>query len=305
MKKILITGGSGTIGTRLTQLLRHSGYDVVHLGRTTRTGKNIKTYVWDVNSGKIDTRAFEGVSTIVHLAGANIGDKPWSEKRKREILESRTRSTRLLFDTLKRQDHQVSEFVSASAIGYYGLTDEEGSLFTEEDGPGDDYLADVVRKWEHEVDHLVQLGLRVVKVRVGIVLSKEGGALSEIAKPVKYFVGAPLGTGNQMLSWIHLDDLCRVFVKAIEDKNVEGALNAVGPEPVSNKVFTKAIAKTLGRPLILPAIPSAVIRLLIGEMSDLALKGNAVSNAKLMKIGFQYQFNRLEDALKDLLIKKN
>ena len=302
MKKILITGGSGMIGTRLTELLLGLGYEVGHLGRGKKGGK-VKTFLWDVSSGKVDTGAFDGVSAIVHLAGANIGGGRWTARRKREILESRTHSTRLLLETLRREQHSVADFISASAIGYYGVSSTTVKIFTENDAAGSDFLAGVVDKWESEVDQMRGIGMRVVKVRVGIVLSGEAGALPEIAKPVKFFVGAQLGAGTQMLSWIHVDDVCRVFIKAIEDPSLHGPVNAVGPEPVSNAHLTKAIARTLGKPLILPRIPEFVIRLAIGEMADLALKGNAVSNEKLVRTGFQYKFVRLEDALDDLLLK--
>jgi uncharacterized protein (TIGR01777 family) len=299
MQKILVTGGSGMIGTRLTELLLQRGHEVVHLGRHERPG-TVRTYLWDVRSRKIDARAFEGTETIVHLAGESIGDKPWTKLRKQEILESRTHSARLLFDTLKAGNHKVRNFVSASAVGYYGFGAGD-EMFDEDDEPGQDFLASVVRKWEEEVDQLSALGLRVVKVRVGIVLSKDGGALKEMVKPVKFYVGAPLGSGNQMLSWIHIDDVCGVFIKAIEDPSVHGAINAVGPNPVSNRDFTKAIARAIERPVILPAIPSLVIKLLLGEMATLVLKGNSVSNEKLLKTGFTYKFSRLDGALQDLL----
>lgn len=299
MRKILITGGSGLIGSRLTDLLLQKGHEVTHLSRSKKSSK-VRTFVWDISSRKIDPAAFDGVDTIVHLAGANVGDKPWTKKRKQEILESRTHSARLLFDTLKSRDHQVRNFVSASAIGYYGFHDNN-KYFREGDKPGEDFLASVVRKWESEVDQIMSLGLRVVKVRVGIVLSRDEGALKEMARPVRFYVGAPLGSGEQKLSWIHVDDVCRVFELAIENESVEGPLNAVGPQPVSNRKLTQAIARTLNRPLILPPIPAPVLKWLLGEMSDLALKGSSVSNEKLIRSGFEYKFPTLEGALRDLL----
>jgi uncharacterized protein len=299
MAKILITGGSGMIGTRLTKLLLQKGFDVVHLGRT-KTNGGVPQYVWNVENKQIPLEAFSDVDTIVHLAGANVGDKPWTPRRKKEILESRTHSTRLLFDFLKKTPGSVKKFVSASAIGYYGFGNEN-KVFSESDAPGNDFLAEVVRKWESEVDQISTLGIQVTKIRVGIVLTMEGGALKEMVRPVQYYLGAPLGSGEQKLSWIHLDDVCRVFAKAIEDDSISGTVNAVGPDPVSNRDLTMAIARTLGKPLFLPAIPQALIKVLLGEMADLALKGNSVSNEKLVQSGFTYKFPTFESALQDLL----
>lgn len=302
MSKILITGASGLIGSVLTNMLLQKGHDVVHLGRSKNAGP-VKTYQWDIAHHTIENGAFEGVDTIIHLAGAGIADKPWTDARKREILESRTHSTRLLYEVLKKGSHQVKNFISASAIGYYGFEDGEKEL-EETDTPGTDFLAIVVKKWEEEVDQISSLGLRVVKIRIGIVLSTEGGALKEIAKPVKFYLGAPLGTGKQNVSWIHIEDLGRLFVKAVEDQNFKGAYNGVGPYPVTNQTLTKAIAKTLSKPLLLPSVPAFALKMLFGEMADLVLNGNKVSAAKLKASGFTYKFNTLEEALHDLLLTK-
>jgi uncharacterized protein len=300
MHKILITGASGLIGGRLTELLlKDDGYQVKHLGRTRKNGR-AESFTWDVERHIIEPEAFDGVETVVHLAGAGIADKPWSAKRKQEIIESRTHSTRLLFDFLKRTNHSVTTFVSASAIGYYGF-DNDHKLFCESDQPGTDFLANVVKKWEEEVDQISKLGIRVVKVRVGIVLSKDAGALHEMIKPIKFYVGAPLGNGKQKMSWIHIDDLCRVFMKGITDVSMAGPINGVGPCPVTNRELTKAIAKRMGRPLILPAVPAFVLKLFLGQMADLVLKGNSVSNEKLKELGFEYKFGTLEKALDNLL----
>ncbi|MBA4055456.1 MAG: TIGR01777 family protein, partial [Marivirga sp.] len=238
-----------------------------------------------------------------HLAGAGIADKPWTEERKREILESRTNSTRLLFDELKKGDHTVNVFISSSAIGYYGFGDKQ-EIFTEESNPGNDFLATVTRHWEKEVDAISALGIRVIKVRTGIVLSEKGGALMEIVKPVKFFAGAPLGSGEQYMSWIHLDDLCGLFIKAVEDPAMSGAYNGVAPNPVTNRDLTVTIARTLHKPLILPAIPAFVLKLLLGEMADLVLRGSKVSPQKILRAGYRFKFENLNEALADLLMKK-
>jgi uncharacterized protein len=302
--KILITGASGLIGKRLTEILSARGHQISHLGRSGKSSGAVKKFRWDVGKRFIEEGALENIDIIVHLAGAGIADKPWSDGRKREILESRTLSTRLLFQELKKGNHQVKAFVSASAIGYYGFEDES-TLLTEDAPAGNDYLAQVVRKWEEEVDQVSTLGLRVVKIRTGIVLSEAGGALAEMVKPVKFYVGAPLGTGEQNLSWIHIDDLCFLFSKAIEDPSFSGPYNGVGPYPVTNSEFTKAIAQTLRKPLLLPKVPGFVLKLLLGEMAALVLRGSRVSSEKIRSKGFQFKFDTVESALNDLLNNKN
>jgi uncharacterized protein len=299
--KILVTGATGLIGSRLLPMFRERGHDVAHIGRQ-KTETEHAGFIWDIQKHYLDPRALENVDTIIHLAGAGIADKPWTEARKREILESRTHSTRLLFQELKKRNHQVKTFVAASAIGYYGFESGERML-TETDPPGNDFLADVVRKWEAEVDQIETLGVRVVKVRIGIVLSNDGGALKEMAKPVRFSVGAPLGKGTQGISWIHIDDLCRIFVHVVENSELTGAFNGAGPYPVTNRELTEAIAKTLGKRILLPPVPAFVMRLLLGEMADLVLKGSRVSSQKIQDTGFRFQFNTLESALSDLLKK--
>jgi uncharacterized protein len=299
MDKILITGGSGLVGTRLTEMLTDKGYSVAHLGRSERISE-IPIFIWDPKSQMIDASALTGVDTIIHLAGANVGGKPWTARRKQEILESRTRSTRLLYDFLKSNKHGVRNFISASAVGYYGF-DTDGKVHYENDPPGDGFLAEVVKQWEAEVDRIGTLGIRVVKVRIGIVLSRNEGALKEMARPVKWFVGAPLGSGDQMISWIHIDDVCRVFMHALENESMKGAVNAVAQEPVSNRKLTRAIASALGKPLFLPAIPAFALKLLLGEMADLVLQGSTVSNRRLRQENFRYSFPTLDGALADLL----
>lgn len=299
MSKILITGATGLIGTHLTEVLQQGGHTVTHLSRRKPDGA-IKTWEWNIDKHYIEEGAFDGVDTVIHLAGAGIADKPWTKARKRELLESRTHSTRLLYEELKKRNHPVTSFISASAIGYYGFAD--GShLLVETDPPGNDFLAGVVKKWEDEIDAVSELNIRVAKLRVGVVLTMEGGALKEIVRPVKLYSGAPLGNGNQHLSWIHIEDLCRVFVNAVENPSFDGAYNAVAPHPVSNRELTKAIAHTLGKPLILPAVPGFALRLVFGEMADLVLKGSKVSSKKLEETGFDFKYPSIDEALANLL----
>lgn len=297
-KKILITGASGLVGTRLTQLLLEKGYSVSHLSRTKKPGR-VETFAWDVAKKFIEPQALAGVDTIVHLAGTGIADKPWSAARKKEIIDSRVESTKLLFETLKNNPHAVSAFISASAIGYYG-SDDGRKIFSEQDSPGKDFLAEVTHRWEQEADTLSGLGARVVKLRIGIVLSEKGGALKEIAKPIRLGFGAPLGSGKQYLSWIHLDDLCRIFLYAIENQMMSGSYNAV-TDFCTNKDLTVACAHALHKPLWLPPVPALALKIMLGDRAALVLEGSKVSSSKIREAGFHFQFENLESALNHLL----
>jgi uncharacterized protein len=296
MHKVLITGASGLIGSHLTSMLVKKGYAVAHVGRIKRSGP-VPNFIWNVEAEEIDDAAFDGVDAVVHLAGAGVAEKLWTVKRKQEIVESRTRSTALLARHLQKHQ-QVKTVISASGINYYacGLTDQ---VFTETSQPGSDYLAKVVEAWEKAADGIENK--RVVKLRTGIVLSKEGGALKEMMRPVVWGVGAPLGSGRQFLSWIHIDDLCRIYVKALEDTTLQGTYNAVAPGAVTNRAFIKSVAKTINRPLWLPAIPEFALKLVLGEMADMVLKGCVVSPAKIQQTGFVFQFDSLDKALNNLL----
>lgn len=295
--KILITGASGLIGTRLTELLAQHGHEVSHLGRRKKAGK-IPSFVWDVDNGIIDEEALKDVDAVVHLAGAGVADTRWSEKRKREILDSRIKSTAVLASYLEKYPN-VTTVVAASAIGYYGFGHE--TELTEESNSGVDFLAQVVKAWEEEIDNIENK--RVVKLRIGIVLSEKGGALKEMTTPIRWYVGAPLGTGQQYISWIHLDDLCAMFIKAVEDTTMRGVYNATGPYAVKNNELTRAIATTIRKPLLLPAVPALVLNILVGEMAEIVLNGSIVSSKKIQQAGFIFQFPGLEEALNDLLSK--
>ncbi len=299
VKNILITGASGLIGTRLTTLLDEEGYRIAHLSRTPRSG-NAETFLWNVDKHQLDAAAIQAAHVVIHLAGTGIADKPWTKQRKNEIIKSRTLSTRLLYGELKKGNHNVKTFISSSAIGFYGSEDKD-TFFTEDDKQGNDFLSDVVGQWEQAVDQISELGIRVVKLRIGIVLSEKGGALKEMMRPIKLYVGAPLGTGTQYLSWIHLDDVCYIFIKAIEDETMHGVYNAVAPNPVTNKEFTHSVAKALHRPVIFPTVPSVILKIFLGERADLVLKGTKISGEKIQATGFKFRFDSLDDALRNIL----
>ncbi len=297
-KKILITGASGLVGSRLTELLLQKGYQVSHLGRSKKSGQ-VPSFVWDVNKGEFDTEALTGVDTIIHLAGAGVAEKRWTESRKKEILESRTKSSALLCKTLASTNHSVKAVISASAIGYYGFGFDD-EVFAEDNKSGSDYLAQVTKQWEEAVSQLESLQLRVVKLRIGIVLSDKGGALVEMVKPIRMGAGAPLGSGEQYLSWIHLDDLCAMFIKAAEDETMKGAYNAVTGDWVTNSALTKMIAKILKKPLWLPNIPVFMMKIIVGEMAAIVVNGSKVSGDKIKKTGFKFRYSNLEEALESL-----
>ncbi|NIK74876.1 hypothetical protein FHS56_002410 [Thermonema lapsum] len=298
--QILITGGTGLVGSYLRRLIieEQMPYRIAVLSQRPVTLPHAKTYLWNVEKEEIDPNAIKESDYIIHLAGAGIADKPWTAERKRVILESRTRSTALLYEALKSYPHRVKHFVSASAVGYYGF-DTGDRLLHEDSPPGNDFLSQVVVAWEKEIFRIGEL-VPTAALRIGIVLSNEGGALPQLARPVRWFVGAPLGSGKQYLSWIHIRDLCRLFMYVLEN-SMEGVFNAVEGKPVTNAEMTRAIARVLGRPLWLPSVPAFVLKTLLGEMANVVLGGNRVSNEKLLQSGFEYEFTNLEEALRDLL----
>ncbi len=295
---VLITGASGLVARKVAKDLRVKGHTVRFLSRTPGPG----CFSWDAERGYIEPGAFSGVAHVIHLAGAGLGDRRWSTARKKEIYDSRVASSRLLFRHAHTLYPPLKTFISASAVGYYGISPDPDRMFRETDGPGEGFLADVCRDWEGAADAFASLpGTRVVKFRSGIVISGEGGAIPKMALPVRCFAGAPLGTGRQWVPWIHIDDLGRIIENAIEDPAMQGAYNAVAPDQVTNEALTKAIARTLNKPLLLPGIPSSVLRLLLGEMAGLVLRGNRVAPERLAASGFTYTFPGIDEALQDVL----
>ncbi|HEY8401509.1 MAG TPA: TIGR01777 family oxidoreductase [Cytophagaceae bacterium] len=299
-EKILITGGSGLIGRKLTEVLLQNGYEVAWLSRNTgNTG--VKTFKWNITDGSIDPAAVEWADHIVHLAGANIFEKKWTKEFKKEIIESRTKTADLLVNAIAASSKKPSTFISASGISYYGV-DTKDKLLTEESPAGDGFLAEVVMQWESAADKVAAMNIRVVKLRIGIVLAAEGGALEKMLDAIKKGIGAPLGSGKQYISWIHIKDICRMFVKAIEDKSISGIYNGVGPAPVTNEEMTKALAKKLGKSILMPNVPSFALKMMLGaERASIVLGGNKVSSEKIEKTGFQFQYTNLASALDDLI----
>ena len=298
---VLITGATGLVGQELVNLLLQNGHNVHYLSTSKSklvTNTNYKGFYWNPKKAEIDTNALTDVEVIIHLAGANVAKK-WTTAYKEEIIESRVLSTQLLYQTLQKNSHQVKQIISASAVGIY--PDSLTEIYHETDLDIDvSFLGNVVKQWENEVSQFEKLEIIVSKIRIGIVLAKNGGALQEMAKPIKYGVGAAFGSGEQYQSWIHVQDLVTIFQFVMENR-LPGIYNGVAPYPVTNSELTKAIAKTLGKPLFLPNIPKFVMKLILGEMHQILFSSQHVSCRKLLDENFQFKFASLDKALNDLL----
>jgi uncharacterized protein (TIGR01777 family) len=294
--KVLITGGSGLIGNRITQLLLEKGIEVAHLTRHRNSKSGVKTYEWDWEKGTIDLKCFEEVTHIIHLAGAGIAEKAWTTKRKRFLIRSRVHTTRLLFKHIDALD-KLENFISASGIGYYGARTTE-EIFTAASEPHDDFIAKCCIQWENSAD-LFKPFARVVKLRTGIVLDKENGALPKMSSSIKLGLGAPLGNGEQYMPWIHIDDIANLYIYALTNE-MNGAYNAVSGQHAANKEFTYEIAAQLNRKIRIKKVPSFILKTIYGEMADILLKGSRVDNEGLLKSGFKFSYPDLKSALQNI-----
>ncbi len=297
---ILITGGTGLVGSVLIKKILLKGHSVRLLTREKRNLYAIEEYVWDIPNRKIDATAFENLDAVIHLAGEGVANKKWAKQQKTKIISSRVDSAQLLFDSISKLKKKPSVIVSASGISFYGI-DTRDELMTEESPKGDGFLAEVVDQWETGVDQFNDLGIRTIKLRIGVVLSKSGGALSKMIAPIKLGIGSPLGRGTQQMSWIHIDDLCNLMVYTVENSHLQGVYNAVSSNPVTNEGLTKSIGKALNRPVFMPNVPEFVLRLLLGEMSAIVTGGNKISNAKIKSTGFEFKYENLDDTLSQIL----
>ena len=301
MSKVLIAGGTGLVGTRLSQLLNEKGYDVVHLSRKKDTNATYPTYVWDTAKGSIEEGAFDGVTHIVNIAGAGIADGLWTDSRKKLLIESRTQTTALLAKYISELAQKPKAYVSAAAIGIYGDRGEETLTETSPIGKGG-FMVKCCEEWEAAIQAAAaKMEVRTVTLRIGIVLSTKGGALPKMLLPLKFFTTSYFGDGQQWYSWVHIDDVCNMFIKAMETETMEGIYNATTPQPLTNKEFTERMVEALGkRALVLPA-PKAALRLGMGEMADVVLNSNKVIPQRLEKLGFSFQFPTFEEAIKDVV----
>lgn len=299
--RILITGATGLIGSELTLLLLQNGISVHYL--TTSKKKidnqpNYKGFFWNPKLGIIDENCLMGVDAIIHLAGASIS-KRWTKAYKQEIIESRIFSSNLLFKVLKEYPNQVKQIISASGTAIY--PNSSTTVYTEESKvSADNFLSNVVLKWEESVDKFQSLNIKVCKLRTGVVFSDKGGALLEMIKPVKLGLGSSFGDGKQVQSWIHLHDLVAMYLFAVEN-SLEGVFNAVAPHPITNSALTKNIATILEKPLFMPNIPKFVMKLILGDMHELLFDNKKISAQKIISSGFVFQYLTAEKALKDIL----
>ena len=313
MATILISGGTGLIGTSLTSLLLKKGHKVIILTRDLKKAidkQNVDERLtqarWNATEQSIDKDAIKKADYIVHLAGAGIADKRWTNKRKKEIVQSRIQSSALLIKALKEVPNNVKAVVSASAIGWYGpdrsLIPEKG--FVEADPPDPSFLGETCRWWEESIQPVTSLGIRLVKFRFGLVFSSKGGALAEFMKPARFGIASILGSGQQVISWIHIDDLCRLIMFAIENEKMAGVYNAVAHRPVTNKDLMLQIGKRMRGKLFIPVhVPVWVLKTMLGEMSIEVLKSTTVSGEKIQQTGFQFLYPEIEAAL-NVLIQK-
>ena len=297
---VLITGGSGLIGRYLTSVLLAEGFKVAHLSRNTNQFGKVRVFRWDPEKGILDPVVFEGVDYIVNLAGANIGEKRWTGVRKMEIESSRINSTKLLFRVIKEYKIPIKAFISASAVGYYGSINSD-KIFTENDPPADDFLGTVCGKWEESADNFSGIGARVVKIRTGVVMEKDDSALSKMMMTARFGFLVRTGNGKQYMPWIHIKDLCDIYLKAITDQKMEGAYNAVSPQHTTHKVFVKTLAQVMQKIVFPVSVPGFILKAALGEMSEVVLKGSRVSAEKIIKSGYTFFYPDLAGALKEVL----
>ncbi len=298
--RILITGATGLVGSEITRLFHENGLDINYL--TTSSSKiekrdNYRGFYWNPSKGEIDIKCLEGVGAIINLAGASVF-QPWTASNKKKILNSRIDALQLLYKTLKENDHQVGQLVSASAIGIYPSSPHK-MHFEEEKDVADNFLGEVSKQWEVAAQEFTNLGLRVAIVRIGIVLAEDGGALPQIARPIKYNVGTALGSGKQWQSWIHIRDLARLFLFLVSN-GAEGVYNGVAPNPVTNEELTKEVAQSMDKKLWLPKVPGVALKFIMGEMSSVVLGSQLVSSKKVEDKGFNFLFVNLSQAIKDI-----
>ena len=307
MSTVLITGGTGLIGRALTNALLEKKYTVIILSRNTTSDQpamaNLSYAQWNIQEQTIDKEAVTKADYIIHLAGAGVADKRWTKKRKQEIVDSRVKSGELIVKTLKETPNKIKAIISSSGIGWYGADPvvPNPHPFTEEAPADNGFLGHTCEQWQKSLEPVTEPGKRLVILRTGIVLSKEGGALKEFKKPIQFGIAAILGNGKQIISWIHIDDLVQLYISAIENENINGVYNAVSPAPVSNRQFTLQLARIKRGKLFIPLhIPAFVLKLVLGEMSVEVLKSATVSCHKILDAGFLFSYPTIDGALKDL-----
>lgn len=301
MKRLLIAGATGLVGQEIVKQCHDQNIAVNYLSTSKsklENKTNYKGFYWNPKLGEIDTQCFNGVDVIINLAGSTIA-KRWTDSYKKEIKKSRVDALQLLYKSIKAESVSIKHLISASAIGIYpdSLTHYYDEDFKDFDNR---FLSDVVRSWEKEANRLKKLNIKVSKIRIGVVLSNKGGALPQLVKPIKLFAGSALGSGNQWQSWIHIEDLAALFLFVMQNK-LEGKFNGVAPNAVTQKELVKDIAEAVQRPIILPAVPGFMLKLILGEMSALVLESQRVSSKKIERLGYKFKYYHLKPALEDLM----
>lgn len=299
MAKILITGGAGLVGTALCKQLIALNHEVRILSRNPKSTDKIKSFFWNVESQQIDESAFDGIEHVIHLAGSGIADSRWTDARKKEIIDSRVNSMKLITGIIKKKNIRLKSFVGASAVGFYGMTTSE-KIFSETDNGQPDFLSYTCTQWENSYKEIESLSEKTCIIRLSMVLSANGGALQRLLPLFKLGLGSAIGSGKQYMPWIHIDDLVSVFCEALFNSNLKGTYNAVSTEPVTNKEFSKQLAKSLSKPFFVPNVPSFLLKLMFGEMANMLLKGSHVSNQKLLSTGFSFKYPQLSMALNNV-----
>jgi uncharacterized protein (TIGR01777 family) len=294
--KLLITGGTGFIGGSLCQALGASGHELVVLTRSPRTSASprIRFVVWQPGSAGPWERELEGAAGVINLAGESVVARRWTPEQKERLVVSRVGTTKALVEAIKNTRQKPMAFISASAIGYYGPRGDE--VLNEGASPGSDFLATLCQQWEQAVQAAQGLGVRVVRLRIGLVLARDGGALAKMLPAFQWGLGGPLGSGRQWLSWIQRDDLIRLIHFALEDQRVAGALNSTAPNPVTMREFARTLGRALHRPALAP-VPGFVLRLMLGEMAEMLLTGQRVMPDAATRLGFRFRYPQLAEAL--------
>jgi uncharacterized protein (TIGR01777 family) len=302
-KNVLITGGSGFIGKHLTRLLIENGFSVSILSRNFKQNStDVSFYQWDLAKNFIEEDAVLKADYIIHLAGEGIAEKRWTSKRKQDIVQSRAQSVALVCSVLKKNNKQLEAFVTASGIGIYGAIN--GELICSENTPAEnDFLGSTCQLWERAADEVASLGIRTVKIRTGLVLGKNDGFLKKLTPIFKLKLGSALGSGKQYMPWIHVDDLCGIYLESINNAEMNGAYNAVINDNTDNEGFSNALCKIYGYSLWLPNVPAFLLKIALGEMAQILLTGRRVSSDKIEKLGFQFRFKNLQNALRDCIEK--
>lgn len=302
MKRVLIAGGTGFIGSFLAKELKKKGYEVIILTRQTQSKTDFELFYWDISKGEIQTEALNNVDFIINLAGENISDGRWTKGKKKSIEESRVKSTGILFEAVKNLNKKPEAYISASAIGFYGTFNSK-KIFVETDESGDDFLAAICSKWEKAANKFQTLGIRTSILRTGVVFSVHAGAFPQITQTLKFGFISAIGSGKQYVPWIHIDDLVSMYIYAIENKDFHGTYNAVVPEHITQDELIDKIRSVSGKRFKVPNIPGFILKAMFGEMASILLYGSRVSSDKILKTDFNFKFPNIDIALSSLLNK--